>query len=119
MTWHEDHSPEDTFMYYKNYSHLLSDMNHGILKIPHYSVCECVMNGYVMFHEVVEVTCCKSFCKILVNISECYYLKIEQSHAAIFANILFKNYCYLYSPKSRKKPKQKMSKLSLPDKLIQ
>ena len=77
VTRHEDHSPEDTFMYYEKYGHFLSDMNRGSLKIPHDSVCEWVMYGYVMFHEVVEVTFRKSLCKILVNISECYNLKIE------------------------------------------
>ena len=77
VTRHEDPSPEDTFMHYENYDHFLSDMNRGSLKIPHDSVCEWVVYGYVMLHEVVEVTCRKSFCKILVNISECYNLKIE------------------------------------------
>ena len=77
VTRHEDHSPEDRFMYYEKYSHLLSDMNCGSLKIPHNSVCEWVVYGYVMFYEVVEVTFRKSLCKILVNISECYNLKIE------------------------------------------
>ena len=74
---HEDHSPENTFMYYEKYDLFLSDMNRGSLNIPHDSVCEWVMYGYVMFHEVVEVTFRKSLCKILVNISECYNLKIE------------------------------------------
>ena len=113
VTRHEDHSSEDTCMHYEQYGHFLSDMNRSSLKIPHDSVCEWVMYKYVMFHDVVEVTCRKSLCKILVDISEYYNLKIEQSHAAIFANILFKNYCHLYSPKSKKEPKQKWLKLSL------
>ena len=37
---HEDHSPEDTFMYYEKYGHFLSDMNRGSSKTPHGSVCE-------------------------------------------------------------------------------
>ena len=113
VTRYENRSSEDTFMYYKKYGHFLSGINRGSLKIPDDSVCECVMYEYAMFHEVAEVICQKSLCKILENTSECYNLKIEQSHAAIFANILFKNYYQLYSPKSTKEPKQKMLKLSL------
>ena len=113
-TRYENRSSEDRFIYYKKYGHFLSGMNRGSLKIPFDSVCEWARYKYVMFHEIVEVTCQNFFCKILVSISECYNLKIEQSHAAIFANILLKNYCHLYSPKSIKEPKQKMLKLSLP-----
>ena len=38
-------------MCYEKYGHFLSGMNNGTLKISHDSVCECVMSGYVMFHE--------------------------------------------------------------------
>ena len=87
-------------------------MNRGSLKIPHDSVCEWVMYGYVMFHEVVEVTFRISLCKILVNISKCYNLKIEVT-CCYFCKHIVQNYYYLYSPKSTKEPKQKMLKLSL------
>ena len=77
VTRHEGPSPENTFMHYEKYGYFFSDMNRGSLKIPHDSVCEWVVYGCAMFHEVVEATCRKSLCRILVNISECYNLKIE------------------------------------------
>ena len=111
VTSHEDHSPEDTFMYYEKYGHYLSDMNHGSSKTPHDSVWEWVMYGYVMFHEVV-VTYRKSLCKVLVNISECYNLKIEVACCYFCKHVVQKLPTFVFV-KSTKEPKQKMLKLSL------
>ena len=40
-----------------------------------------------------------------------YGLNMQRKHGMIMANVLFKNYCHLYSPRSEKEPKQKFLKL--------
>ena len=67
--------------------------------------------GYIMFNEVVNHCCRKSFCRVLLNISELYDLQIKDTYLPKFANILFNNYCSLYSPKSTQEPRQKILKL--------
>ena len=64
-----------------------------------------------MFHEVVNVVCRTSLCNLLMSISDFYGLNMQRNHGMIMANVLFKNYSYLYSPRSKKEPKQKNLKL--------
>ena len=68
--------------------------------------------SYVMFHDVVDHSCRNFLCKILKTISNLYDLNIEKTYLPRLANILFNNYCHLYSPKFFQEPRQKVLKLT-------
>mgnify|MGYP001794029247 FL=1 len=75
-------------------------------------ICQWTIYSYIIFHEVVKETCRTSLCNLLMMIAEYYGLNINKKHGRIMANILFKNYCVLYSPHSDREPNQKVLKLS-------
>ena len=106
---HED----DSHFYYDKCGGFTADLNRGGLHIPGYSVCQWVVYSYVMFHEIVQHCCNKSLCRVLTIISELYDLTIHDRYAPRLANILFNNYCSLYSPRSFQEPRQKVLKLSI------
>ena len=109
----EEANGGDSYFYYEKYGGFTADLNRGGLHIPGDFVCQWVIYGYVMFHEVVHHCCRKSLCHILTTISELYDLNINKSYPPRLANILFNNYCCLYSPKSTQEPRQKVLKLSI------
>ena len=86
--------------------------NWGGLHIPEDSVCQLVIYCYVMFHDVINHSCRNSLCEILKTISNLYDSNIKKTYLARLANILFNNYCYVYSPKSLQEPPQKVLKFT-------
>ena len=103
---------DDTFIYHEKYGSFINDLNRGGLTIPGDSACQWSFCTYVTFREVAAHTCRKSLCNILMMIFEFYRLNMNRGHAMIMSNILFKNHCHLYSPRSPKEVKQKVLKLS-------
>ena len=90
----------DSYFYYDKYGGYTAYLNRGGLHTPGDFVCQWVIYSYVMFHEVVQHCCRKSLCKVLTIIAELYDLTIHDRYPPRLANILFNNYCYLYSPRS-------------------
>ena len=82
-----------------------------LLMIPDDSVCQWTIFSYILFHEVVNDCCCTSLCNLLMMIAEFYSFYVSRQHDIMLCNILFNNYCILYSPLSTKEPKQKVLKL--------
>ena len=109
---HENEAHDGVFAYYEHYGSYLNERNHGGLKIPRDCICQWVIFAYILFHEIADLTCRKSLCKVLELISDFYNLNILPTYPTILANILFKNYCILYTPRSNKEPQQKLLKLS-------
>jgi len=110
---HEDEAHEGAYAYYDHYGGYLKEHNRGGLKVPRDCICQWVMFAYIMFHGVANFTCRNSLCKLLELIADFYDLGVSPSYFSILANILLKNYCNLYSPRSSKEPQQKLLKLSL------
>ena len=107
----KDEVSDHTFSYHEKYGNFTDDLNRGGLQIPGDSACQWIFYCYIMFHEVVNAVCRTSLCNLLMSISDFYGLNMQRKHGMIMANVLFKNYCYLYSPRSEKEPKQKNLKL--------
>lgn len=108
----ENGNLDDSQFYVEKYGDYIVDLIRGGLRIPGDFVGQWVMYSYSMFHEVVQHCCRKSLCNILATNSEHYDLGIKNSYFSSLANILFNNYCCLYSPKSQE-PRQKVLKLSI------
>ena len=108
----DDDNDDDTYFIYEKFGDFVRDINRGGLKIPGDMICQWTIYSYIIFHEVVKETCCTSLCNLLIMIAEYYGLNINKKHGRIMANILFKNYCVLYSPHSDREPNQKVLKLS-------
>ena len=109
---HEDENPDDTFYFYEAYGNFVKDINQGGLTIPGDKVCQWATYCYILFYEVYNETCRSSLCNLLMMLSEFYSLGMQRNHGLTMTNILFNNYCQLYSPHSHKAPKQKLIKLS-------
>ena len=103
---------EDTYIYHEKYGDFINDVNRGGLKIPGDSVCQWTIFSYIVFHEVVNDCCRTSLCNLLMMIAEFYSFDVSRQHGIILSNILFNNYCILYSPLSTKEPKQKVLNLA-------
>ena len=108
----DDDNDDDTYFIYEKFGDFVRDINRGGLKIPGDMICQWTIYSYIIFHEVVKETCRTSLCNLLMMIAEYYGLNINKKHGRIMANILFKNYCVLYSPHSDREPNQKVLKLS-------
>ena len=71
VTRHEDHSPQDTFIYYEKYGHFLSDMNRFLVRLLEYAMT--LTHHYPCFTDLkieyvvlpVIVFTCKNNSKIL------------------------------------------------------
>ena len=109
----EQINEDDSHFYYDKYGSFTADLNRGILHIPGDSVCQWVINNYVIFHEIAHHCCRKSLCNVLLIIAELYDLSISDCYPPRLVNILFNNHCCLYSPKSTQEPRQKVLKLSV------
>ena len=108
------HSDEcdDTKNYVHTYGDYLNEMNRGCLCIPSDNICQWVMFSYILFDEIADKVCRKSLCNALMFISEYYSVNVEKHHGQIMSNILLKNHCQLFTPRSSKEYKQKILKLS-------
>ena len=91
----------------------MDEINRGGLAIPGDSVCQWSIFSYILFHEVANNVCRKSLCNSLMLISEYYNLNLEKHHGKIMSNILLKNRCNLFTPRSSKECNQKLLKLSI------
>ena len=107
-----DNEIDDTYLYYEKYGSFTQDLDRGGLKTASDSVCQWVFYGYILFREIADLVCRKSLCNILMMVSDSYQFNMERSNGLSFSNILLKNHCLLYSPRSGKEPKQKVLKLS-------
>ncbi len=70
---------------------------------------------FILFHTIKEKVRYKSLSNIFTLISKFHLFNAEKSHAHIFANIVSKNFCKHYTPRSDKEPDVKVLKLSLND----
>ena len=73
-----DDEIHDACFYYGIYGNYLKDMHRGELKIFGDTICQLTIYGYIIFHEVVDLSCRSSFCNILMLISEMYYFDINR-----------------------------------------
>ena len=94
--------------YYNKYGSFSRNLNLGGLHLRGNIVCQWVVYGYIMFNEVANDYCRKSLRRILSNISDLYDLQIKNTYRYLpgFANMLFNNYCSLFSPKATQEPRQ-------------
>ena len=90
----------------------LDDLNRVKLKIPGDCVCQRSFFCYIMFHELAQVTCVESLCRVFQIISDLFSFGITYKQCRILSNIFFKNYAGLFSPRFEKEPRQKILKLS-------
>ena len=58
---------DDSHFYYNKYGSFTDNLNRGRLRLPGDKVCQWVIYDYIMFNEVVNHCCRKSFC-ILRNL---------------------------------------------------
>lgn len=104
---------EDTKFYVEQFGNYTEELSRGGLTLPGDVICQWVFYSYIIFHHINHSVCRTSLCNVLMMIADFYRLDtIERKHGRIISNILFNNYCYLYSPKSSKEPKLKVLKLS-------
>ena len=102
----KDEVSDDTYSYHEKCGNFTDDLNRGGLQIPGDSACQWTFYCYIMFHEVVNAVCRTSLSNLINS------LNMQRKLGMIMANVLFKNYCYLYySPRSEKEPKQTFLKL--------
>ena len=94
---------DDSHFYYNKYGSFTDNLNRGSVRLSGDAVCHWVINGYIMFNEVVNHCCRKLLRRILLNISELYVFQIKHTYLQKFANILFNCYCSLYIPKCTSK----------------
>ena len=97
----------NTYFYYEIYVNYLKVMNRGGLINPGDIICKLAICSSIIFHEVANLSCCSSFCNILMLIIEMYDFDIKRHHGIILSNIMFKNYCSMYFPRSYQKHWQK------------
>ena len=102
---------DDSHFYCSKYGSFYRNLNRGGIHLPGDTVCQWVVYGYIMFNEVVNDYCRKLLCRIFSNISDLYNRQIKNTYLPGFANILFNNYCSLFSPKATQEPRQNILKL--------
>ena len=103
---------DDTFCIYSKYGSYLKSLNRSGLKIPGDCACLWSFFCYIVFHDLADLTCRTSLCRVFLLISEFYEFNISQSQSRILCNIFFNNYSSLYSPRSARESRQKILKLS-------
>jgi hypothetical protein len=108
----KDEKSGDSELYSEKFGCFLKDIDRGGLSVPGDSVCQWVIYSYITFHQVVNASCRKSLSNILMTISEMYNFNMATRHATILSNVLFNNYCHLYTPRSGKEAAQKVIKLN-------
>ena len=120
-------------VYVGEYGAYLNELSRGSLTFPGDGVCQWVIYSYILLDEINSSICRKRLCNerrrfkqelpytnknflyknslnVLMIITDFYGIQnIEKQHSR---NILVKNYCHLYSPRSSKKSKLKLLKLS-------
>ena len=89
----------DSYVYASEYGNYLHEPGDTIDQFATY--------GYIVFYQVSEITCCKSFTSILMIVSD-----TNRNHGLILSNVLFNNHCKLHSPRSKKEPTQKLFKIA-------
>ena len=102
----------DAHFLYLKYGSFLDDLNRGKLKILGDCVCQWSFFCYIMFHELAQVTCVESLCRVFQIISDLFSFGITYKQCRILSNVFFFNYVGLFSPRSEKEPRQKILKLS-------
>ena len=102
---------DDSYYYYNKYGFFTHNLNSIGIHLPGDTVCQWVVYGYIMSNEVVNDYCKKLWCRIFSNIFDLYDLQIKNTYLPEFANILFNDYCSLFSPKATQEPRQNILKL--------
>ena len=104
---------ENTNFYSVKYGQYTSNLDRGLLKIPHDRACQWVFFSYVMFSVVKEKVCRSSLCSIFMEISDHFQFNMKKSHGTALANIFLKQLCKSVTPRDGKESKQKVIKLSV------
>ena len=102
----------DSYVYATEYGNYLHELSREELNVPGDTIDQFAIYGYIFFYQVSEITCCKSFTRILMIVSDIYRLDVNRNHGFILSNVLFNNHCKLYSPRSKKEPPQKLFKIA-------
>ena len=87
-------------------------MNGGGFKIRGDIICQLAICNYIIFYQVANLSCHSLFCNILMLISGMHGFDIKRHHGMILFNIMFKNYCNMYSSRSCQESEQKILKSS-------
>ena len=83
---------DDTKYYVEEFGEHTEELNRGGLTMPG----DNMSMGFLFLH-----VCRISLCNALMTISDFYgFINIENKHGRILCNILFNNYCHMYSPRS-------------------
>ena len=102
---------EDSTFYFEKYGDFLRSINNGGLKVPGDMFCQWTIQSYIVFQKHANDVCRNSLVKLLMSLAERSSFFVTEQHARVLSNVLLKNYCALYTPRSGKEPKQKLLKL--------
>ena len=103
---------EDTYVYYEKHGTYTQELNRGGLNIPGDNIVQWCIFCYILFGKIKTSLCRVSAMRIFQDIADLYGFSVEKSHCRILSNILINLFCKNSTPRSRKKPHQKVIKLS-------
>ena len=87
-------------------------IDRGGLNIFSDNTCQWVIHSFLIFNTIKGLVCRTSLSNILIMVSEFYNFEMQRHHRNILSNIFLNNLCQLQTPRSNKKPAQKILKLS-------